>query len=405
MHLLRSRRRSVVATGAAALLLALAACGSSETPAASTTSQAATTSASSAPSSSASASGSSSAPTSGSSEAPTSSGPAKQLTIREGFAGAALSPSTAMYTSIPQALGFWKEEGLTVDIERVEGTATALTSMSGGQLDISVISGEPVIIAAGEDLKYTIPYSLSQKGIVTTVVLKDSPIKELKDLSGKTVGAPTMTSGAITFTQAALSDAGLDPNSVTFVAVGTGAPAAAALTGGQVAALVDTDTAVAAFQAAGADVRVVDTPLRDKLVMGIVAAGTTEYITGNKDAVTAWARGVAKATLWMAAHPEDAVKVHYQVYPDEKPDGAEADVIALGVAQIQARLSNILPADKSAKLGLLTDQQLQDEIDFLLKSKTLKKEVPTSAFWDGSMIDAINDFDRAKVEALPAPSA
>ena len=42
--------------------------------------------------------------------------PGEDLTLRLGFAGASLSPGAAMYTSLPDVLGFWGERRLTVEI-------------------------------------------------------------------------------------------------------------------------------------------------------------------------------------------------------------------------------------------------------------------------------------------------
>lgn len=358
------RRRAALAAFAALALLPLAACGDDE---------------------------------------PAAPGPGGEMTLRLGFAGAVLSPGAAMYTSLPDVLGFWGEDKLKVEITRIEGTAVALSAMVGNQIDLAVVSGEAVIPAIADGQPFVIPYSLSQRGIVTTAVPASSSVTDLAGLGGKTIGVPNLASGAVTFTKAGLTEAGVDANGVKFVAVGTGAQAANALKSGQVDAVSDTDTSVVSFQQAGADLRVLQSAVADKLVIGVVAATTKDTLSKKKAAIEAWARGVAKATEWMQANPEEAVKAHYRKFPDTKPSGADDAVIASGVAQVKARLENVKAAD-SGKYGSIREDQLQYIIKYLTDYGQLKKPVDVAAVYDGSLIEAINNFDKAAARAAKAPS-
>ncbi len=326
-----------------------------------------------------------------------------EMTLRLGFAGAVLSPGAAMYTSLPEVLGFWGEDKLKVEITRVEGTAVALSAMVGGQIDVAVVSGEAVIPPISEGQPFVIPYSLSQRGIVTTAVLADSPINSLADLAGKTVGVPNLASGAVTFTKAGAAEAGVDPNSIKFVAIGTGAQAANAVKSRQVDAVSDTDTSVVGFQQAGTQLKVLDSAINDKLVIGVVAATTKSNMANKKDALQAWARGVAKATEWMQANPEEAVKQHYKKFPETKPSGDDATVIASGVAQIKARLLAIKAAD-NGEYGSIRPDQMEYIVKYLTDNGQLKKPVEVSAIYDGSLIAGVNGFDKAAVRAVKAPS-
>lgn len=330
----------------------------------------------------------------------------EEMTLRLGFAGAVLSPGAAMYTSLPDTLGFWAEDGLKVEITRVEGTAVALSAMVSNQIDIAVVSGEAVVPAIAYGQPFVIPYSISQRGIVTTAVRADSPARGLADLSGATIGVPNLASGAVTFTKAGLSEAGVDPEGVTFVAVGTGAQAANALSSGQVDAISDTDTSVVSFQQAGTDLRVLESDVAEKLMIGVVAATTTDTMAEKKEAIEAWARGVAKATEWMQAHTEEAVKLHYQVFPDSRPEGADDEVVTNGAAQVRARLQNTsAPDGGKGQYGSVRREQLEYIIDYLHTYGLLEKPVEPDDVYDGSLIEAVNDFDRDAVRAIQPPSS
>ncbi|WP_327009840.1 ABC transporter substrate-binding protein [Dactylosporangium sp. NBC_01737] len=336
-------------------------------------------------------------------DSPAAPGPGGEMTLRLGFAGAVLSPGAAMYTSLPDVLGFWSEDKLKVEITRIEGTAVALSSMVGNQIDVAVVSGEAVVPPISEGQPFVIPYSLSQRGIVTTAVPSTSAINGLGDLKGKTVGVPNLASGAVTFTKAGAAEAGVDPNSIKFVAIGTGAQAANAIKSGQVDAVSDTDTSVVSFQQAGVQLKVLESAINDKLVIGVVAATTKSNMTGKKAALEAWARGVAKATEWMQANPEEAVRLHYKKFPDTKPAGDDATVIASGVAQVKARLNAIKAAD-NGEYGSIRTDQLDYIIKYLTDNGQLKRPVQVSAIYDGSLIAGVNKFDKAAVRAVKAPS-
>ncbi|MET7422559.1 ABC transporter substrate-binding protein [Dactylosporangium sp. NPDC005555] len=336
-------------------------------------------------------------------DSPAAPGPGGEMTLRLGFAGAVLSPGAAMYTSLPDVLGFWAEDRLKVEITRIEGTAVALSSMVGNQIDVAVVSGEAVVPPISEGQPFVIPYSLSQRGIVTTAVLSTSAINGLGDLKGRTVGVPNLASGAVTFTKAGAAEAGVDPNSIKFVAIGTGAQAANAIKSGQVDAVSDTDTSVVGFQQAGVQLKVLESAINDKLVIGVVAATTKSNMTGKKAALEAWARGVAKATEWMQANPEEAVRLHYKKFPDTKPAGDDATVTASGVAQVKARLNAIKAAD-NGEYGSIRTDQLDYIVKYLTDNGQLKKPVQVSAIYDGSLIAGVNTFDKAAVRAVKAPS-
>ncbi|QOC92125.1 ABC transporter substrate-binding protein [Micromonospora craniellae] len=331
------------------------------------------------------------------------SGSDGEMTIRLGFAGAVLSPGAAMYTSLPEVLGFWGEDNLKVEITRIEGTAVALSAMVGNQIDVAVVSGEAVVPPISEGQPFVIPYSLSQRGIVATAVPADSPINGLGDLGGKTVGVPNLATGAVTFTKAGAAEAGVDPNSIKFVAIGTGAQAANAIKSGQVDAVSDTDTSVVGFQQAGADLKVLDSAINDKLVIGVVAATTKSIMADKKAELEAWARGVAKATEWMQANPEEAVKAHYRKFPETRPSGEDGTVIAAGVAQVTARLQSIKAAD-NGEYGSIRNDQLEYIIQYLTENGQIKQSVEVSAIYDGSLIAGVNAFDKAAVRAVTAPS-
>jgi NitT/TauT family transport system substrate-binding protein len=57
-----------------------------------------------------------------------------------------ISVGHAAHSSLPQALGYWKEEGLDVTVASVEGSAAGLQQLGAGNLQIVSIGPEEIVI-------------------------------------------------------------------------------------------------------------------------------------------------------------------------------------------------------------------------------------------------------------------
>ncbi len=148
---------------------------------------------------------------------------------------ATFEAGTATQTSIPFVAGFFEEEGLEVELKSARGSAL------GAQL---VVTGQADVVHAGTSVGLMVPaskgsplvafYNMITQNFQMPAVPEDSPIKTLKDLKGKKLGVIGQATATIPIVKAVLEDAGVDPNKeVTFVDVGYGAQAAAALEAGQ----------------------------------------------------------------------------------------------------------------------------------------------------------------------------
>lgn len=99
---------------------------------------------------------------------------------------------TQAWFFLAQERGYFKAEGLDVEIDQGDGSAAAITKVASGAYNagfgdinalIDLAAKRPADAPIGVYMMYNIPP-------FTVVVKKDSPIKTPKDLEGKTVGGP-----------------------------------------------------------------------------------------------------------------------------------------------------------------------------------------------------------------------
>lgn len=114
-----------------------------------------------------------------------------------------------------QDKGYFKAEGLDVEIDQGEGSSASITKVAGGAYQagfgdlnalIDLAAKRPTEAPVGVFMIYNTPP-------FTIVVKKDSPIKTPKDLEGKTVGGPA-NDGALKLFPAFAKVAGIDASKV-----------------------------------------------------------------------------------------------------------------------------------------------------------------------------------------------
>ena len=116
---------------------------------------------------------------------------------------------------VAEALGYFKDENLTVELVRFEGGVGSLRASASGGITLAGTSAEPVIdgIANGAEVK--VVYSYAPAVDVSFVV--GPGIKTLADLKGKKMGVQEPGGFADVMTRIVLKKAGIDPKDVTFV--------------------------------------------------------------------------------------------------------------------------------------------------------------------------------------------
>jgi len=219
--------------------------------------------------------------------------------------------------------GVFKENGLDVDLQSINGGAQTSAALLAGGIQIGQFGGAEALSAnaGGADLVLVAnlapvyPYKLyAQKGITTIAGLK-----------GKKVGVSNAGGSSDIATRAALKAAGLDPDKdVIIVAVGSHANRTAALLAGSIDAGVDDPPEDLELVKAGLNAIV------DLASQKLPAANTgvimqRTYLNANKDTVQAYVDSLTIARLKMKADKAGATAVlgkYFKITDQSALDGA-----------------------------------------------------------------------------------
>jgi ABC-type nitrate/sulfonate/bicarbonate transport system substrate-binding protein len=315
-----------------------------------------------------------------------------------------LDVTAAFFSTIPQALGYYRAEGIEVDVQTVSGASAAVNLMTRGQAQFSSHGTAGLLQAVEKGAAVKGFICQIPDYFVSIAVLRDSPITAVGELKGKTIGvnavggAPDLVMHAVAQKQGWA--VGKD---VEFLAVGAGLPALDALRKGRVQALALWDAIFVTYEFVGAQFRFFRPDPLPSLGFTHASNALVKTIEGDPALVTAMARAQAKSIVFMAAvDPAELTRLHYKTYPATKPTGmSDADAVREGVAMLKARAAFMRYKqrvfDRTERLGSASDQEIASMRDLLVSGKQLKVALPPSAYFTSAFLPAMNDFDFAPI--------
>ena len=310
-----------------------------------------------------------------------------------------IEPGHCTISSLQQKPGFWKQEGLDVQVIGVEGSSLAVQQVGSGNADFASVGPEVLLTARQQGVPIKAFYAIVPHTIFRLMVPADSPIKSPADFKGKTIGIPSTASASYPFSRAILSSAGINPDTdVHWLTVGAGAQAALALQRNQIQAMAGWDTMQASFENGGMKFRDITAPFVDQL-LGQVLIAREDFLKAHPETAVAVARGIAEATVFALEHPEDALKNHWQYYPQSKPrEGSDADKLKAGIAELNSRLGEMKVADwPKTPYGYIDPKSFDKTVEIALKEHQISSASAAKDAYTNQWIAEINKFDKAHV--------
>lgn len=217
--------------------------------------------------------------------------------------------------AVAHELGYFKAENLDVEFKLAQGSNVAAQLLQTGVAHVATVAAEVALKLREQGGGTVVFYNLKTLSGYSVAVTPNSPIKQLTDLRGKTIGTSTLGTGFIPVLVGDLDVLGLKRNTdYTIVAAGTGAPAATALTTGKVDALGLWETAYGAIENQGVAMRYIDVPVLHKLPAYVLAT-TDGYLARNRSTVERYCRAVTKATVFAEENPAAAVVLFHRAFP------------------------------------------------------------------------------------------
>ena len=163
--------------------------------------------------------------------------------------------------TIAERNGYFKAEGIDVEIQDFPGGARALQALLGGSVDVVSGAYEHTITqqAKGQNIE-----ALVLQGKYAGIVLgmskaKAAAYKSPADLKGAKIGVTAPGSSTNMFVNILLAKGGLKPDAVSIVGVGATAGAVAIMKRGELDAISNLDPVISQLESDGTIVTVIDT--------------------------------------------------------------------------------------------------------------------------------------------------
>ena len=221
-------------------------------------------------------------------------------------------------TTLADQLGFYRDEGLDVELQDMAGGSKALEALLGGSAD--VVSGfydHTIQMAADGREMTSFVTMLRYPGLVlVTSPSEAAHVVRPADLKGKIAGVTTAGSSSQMLLTYILERGGVAPDAVSVTAIGTAATAIAAVERGKVAAGMMADPAFTMMRRRNPGVRVL-ADLRTgegvKSAMGAdsypasVLYSKGDWIRAHRDEAAKLARAIRRTLEWMRTHPSEEI--------------------------------------------------------------------------------------------------
>ncbi len=283
--------------------------------------------------------------------------------------------------------GYFAEEGLSVTVEALNGSASVLQAMASGQAQIGNPGPGPVLAANGRGEPIVFVYNQCPISLFGLVVPADSPIQSPAELKGAIIGVGTADGAEVTFTTAIMADLGLVAGrDFEFLTVGESGTAAVALMNKEVTAFAAAVVDMAIIESRGFALREI-TPEPYLGYFGNGWAVTRAYLDANPTIVEGFGRAIARATVF-ALDPANEARVLDHAAAGNPQEGEDRAFAATLFKAIQARMT---PTDRTRPWGYQPPEDWQRWHDSQVATGNLPAPLPDlSAVYTNRFVEAWN---------------
>ena len=304
--------------------------------------------------------------------------PREPLKLRLGLGS---SPAPALPNSVlwlAKDLGFYQREGLDVELNEFKGTPLVIAAMIAGEIDVGNVSTSDVIrLVATKGQPMRAIHSPDAR-LYFQIAGRDE-IKAVTGLPGKTFAVSRIGSVDHSLSMIALKSLGINPASLTYVAMGVPTTHAQALVAGRVdATAVSVATWITVQKEAGIKILVdQNTFYENATVVEKVNAATAKVLEDKPDHLRRFTAAVVKASRYFIDNQE----AWLEAIGKRRPDVDRKDAANLWGGFRTAWAGN----------GLMNLDAYKKSADFFYQSGILEKvaRVEVSEWTDTRFVDDV----------------
>ncbi|HET8823191.1 MAG TPA: ABC transporter substrate-binding protein [Thermoleophilaceae bacterium] len=302
-------------------------------------------------------------------------------------------PSALFYPAlVAEELGFFEEEGVSPKLAPAAEEISATAFLSNGDADVSFADVDEIILARSQGGEHTAIFSPQHTNTAGIVVPEESDIQDISGVEGTKVGLESEESTR--FLTAMLESEGVDPESVETAVVGTsGALVAKTFEDGEIQAYVGNASDFTALSANNVALRNI-TPDEAAAIDGNPMAVLPGTLDEKREAIVGVLRAWTKAQHVGQVNREVVEEIARKKVPAEWRNEASGEA-ALDLA------IDLMKPDDPERIGDVREDVWNTAQDFLVSAGVIEEgqKIEITEALDDSLIEEINDWDRAEVEA------
>jgi len=211
---------------------------------------------------------------------------------------------------------YFQDEGLDVQVSDFAGGAQSVEALVGGSVDLMCAAYEHTQLMQAKGIALTAVGLLSTSYGVVIALSKAAAVhyRTPADLSGMKIGVTAPGSSSALAVQLLVAKAGLAPDAVSTIGIGTGAAAVAAAQGGQLNGISNFDPVISQLTQSGQIVPIVDTRTQKGIdylyggeILGSAITGKSSYIASQPQIAQSFVNAIVRALHWLRSASPDAV--------------------------------------------------------------------------------------------------
>jgi NitT/TauT family transport system substrate-binding protein len=218
--------------------------------------------------------------------------------------------------TVTERLGYFREQGLELEISDFPGGARALQALIGGSADVVTGAFDHTIQmqAKGQPIAAAVELGRLPGYVLAVLTAKAQHYQGPKDLKGMKIGVTAPGSSTHMMVQHLLVKNGLKPDEASFIGVGASASAVAAVQRGEIDAIVNVDPVISLLLSQGLINIVADTRTEEgtRAVFGgpypaAVLYAPRSFLTKNPRTTQALVNAFVRGLAWMGGHSAEEI--------------------------------------------------------------------------------------------------